>query len=130
MYSYSFCLSELADPTNTQTIFSTNKGYENLFAPMLKKGDGFVPNFKYRYLTEDIPNGLCVLRGIADIVKVEVPTINKIILWAQKHLGREYLNNDGTLGKDFERSNAPQATHIMDVIGDAKADVNVIFSHL
>lgn len=120
---------EIVDPTNTKTIFSTNKGYAGLFAPMNKTEDGkFVPNFRYRYLVEDIPNGLCVLKGIAMLVNVKTPCIDKIILWAQKHLKKHYLNEDGSVGPDFDKTHAPQATHIMDLTGSS--DLNTLFSHL
>ena len=51
----------------------------------------FVPDFAHRYLTEDVPYGLVVIRGIAEIVQVDTPTIDKLLLWAQEKLGKEYL---------------------------------------
>ncbi len=38
----------------------------------------FVPNFKYRYLMEDIPFGLVVMRGVASIAGVATPNMDKV----------------------------------------------------
>ena len=47
--------------------------------PMKATKDGtFVPNFSDRYLTEDLPYGIVVLKGIALVVGVETPTMDKV----------------------------------------------------
>ena len=38
----------------------------------------FLPNFNDRYLTEDLPYGLVVLKGIALVVGVQTPTMDKV----------------------------------------------------
>ena len=38
----------------------------------------FVPNFKFRYLWEDIPFGMAVIKGIATIAGVQTPNIDKV----------------------------------------------------
>ena len=37
-------------------------------------GEGFMPNFRYRYFSEDIPVGLMVTRGVAELAGV--PTVS------------------------------------------------------
>ena len=59
-------------------------------------------------MTEDIPYGLVVIRGIAEIVGVETPNIDKVLLWSQEKMGKEYLVNSKIQGKDVEKSRAPQ----------------------
>jgi hypothetical protein len=55
--------------------------------------------------------------------------IDKLILWAQKWLGKQYLEANGELGPDFATcTTAPQATHICD--GGDKLKVETVFSHL
>ena len=39
----------------------------------------FVPNFGYRYLSEDVPFGLVTTRALAEIVDVETPAIEEVI---------------------------------------------------
>ena len=68
----------------------------------------FVPDFAHRYLTEDVPYGLVVIRGIAEIVQVDTPTIDKVLLWAQEKIGKEYLVGSKLQGKDVPSTRAPQ----------------------
>ena len=76
---------------------------------MKETADGsFVPDFYHRYLTEDVPYGLAVIRGIAEIVQVETPTIDKVLLWAQEKVGKEYLVGSKLEGKDVPSTRAPQ----------------------
>ena len=100
---------ELEDPSSTKTIFRTNRGYRGLTAPMTEKDGSLVPNFGYRYLTEDIPHGLCVVKGIALIAGLETPRIDAIIRWAQNYMGKQYVGSDGSPGPDFQSTAAPQA---------------------
>ncbi len=51
---------------------------------MKQTEDGkFMPDFTYRYLTEDVPFGLCAMKGVADLMGVPTPHFDKIIVWAQ-----------------------------------------------
>lgn len=58
-----------------------------------------------RYLTEDIPNGLCVIKGLAVLVDCPTPTLDKTVVWAQSVMrGGKYkfIADDGhSLGPDF-----------------------------
>ena len=40
--------------------------------------DMWVPNFGYRYLAEDIPFGLCVTKGLAQLAGVETPETDTV----------------------------------------------------
>lgn len=110
--------NELDDPSCTRTIFCSNKGYAGLRAPMEphSSGQGWVPRFQYRYLTEDIPHGLCVVKGLAVLAGIETPMIDTLIIWAQGHLQKQYLTIDGQIGPDFTDTGAPQARGI-DTLG-------------
>jgi len=68
----------------------------------------FVPNFQYRYLTEDVPYGLIVTRAFADIVGVRTPTIDEVISWAQGVLNKVYLTGDRLEGPDMSDLPDPQ----------------------
>ena len=56
----------------------------------------WVPDFTNRYFTEDIPEGFCMYKGIADLAGVETPTIDLILGFFQNFMGKEYLK-DGKL---------------------------------
>ena len=78
---------------------SYHAGYAGLTAPMLKDGATYVPNYKYRYLSEDIPRGLCVVKGIALLLNISTPSLDKIIAWGQLKLQQEYkfCSHEGSL---------------------------------
>ena len=107
---YLRCYSEdISDKTNLYTAIQTNKAYKGLTHPMQKNAQGkYVPDFKYRYMLEDIPCGLVVMRGIATVAGVPTPNMDQIINWAQKVMGKEYLVNGQVAGKDLGETRTPQ----------------------
>lgn len=60
------------------------------------------------FLLKDLPHGLCVLRGVAEVCGVETPTMDKVILWGQALIGKEYLVDGKIQGKDVANSGCPQ----------------------
>ena len=107
---------DITDKTSLYTCIHTNKAYAGLTHPVEKGADGkFYPNFKFRYLFEDIPYGLAVMRGIATVVGVPTPTMDKIITWAQGRMGKEYLVNGQLAGKDIKETRSPQKYGLTDI---------------
>ncbi|MFQ5858361.1 MAG: NAD/NADP octopine/nopaline dehydrogenase family protein, partial [Anaerolineae bacterium] len=98
----------IADASSLQSCFATNRSYAGLRAPMRPTGGGLVPDFQARYLAEDVPYGLVVTRGIAELAGVATPTMDRVIMWAQKCLGKEYLIEGKLQGGDVASSRAPQ----------------------
>jgi glutathione S-transferase len=68
----------------------------------------FIPNFGYRYLSEDVPFGLVPTRALAEIAEVETPAIDRVITWAQSVLQRTYLVGDRLRGADVRQLPIPQ----------------------
>ena len=101
--------NDIGDKTNMATALRTNAAYQGLKHPMKETSDGkFVPDFQHRYLTEDIPYGLAVIRGIAEIAGVKTPNIDKVLLWAQERVGKKYLEEGLLKGADVDSTRAPQ----------------------
>ena len=100
---------QVSDITNLKTCMVTNKAYNGLLHPMKKVEGGVVPDFTYRYTSEDVPYGLVIIKGISECAGVNTPTIDMIIEWAQQKLGKEYVVDGKLKGKDVEESRAPQA---------------------
>jgi hypothetical protein len=98
----------IEDQRTLQSSFVTNRSYRGLFAPMYEGNTGFVPDFQSRYLSEDVPYGLLVTRGIAELAGVSTPVLDKVISWAQSRLGREYLVNTALKGADLPNTRSPQ----------------------
>jgi hypothetical protein len=99
---------DIADPSTLRSSFVTNRSYAGLLAPMISNADGLVPDFNARYLSEDIPFGLVVARGIAELAKVKTPVLDKVIIWSQHRLNNEYLSDGKLQGRDLSSSRAPQ----------------------
>jgi hypothetical protein len=102
----------ISDPSSLQSSFVTNRGYSGLRAPMCLTADGLVPDFQSRYLAEDIPYGLLVIRGIAELVGLDTPAMDEVITWAQRRIGKEYLINGQLKGRDLSASRVPQRYNI------------------
>ena len=71
---------------------------------------GYVPDTKYRYWTEDVPCGLVVILGVAELFEVDTPMIKTVILWMQEKMGKQYINSNGIVAgaPDLCETKAPQ----------------------
>lgn len=113
---------DLGDASSVQSCFQTNRAYANLRAPMREVQGGWAPDFHARYLVEDVPYGLIVTRGIAELVSVETPVIDRVIAWSQEKMGKEYLVGNKMRGRDLGETRAPQRygrNEIYQMIGEA-----------
>ena len=112
---------DIRDKTNLMTAMRTNATYEGITHPMIQTDDGrYVPNFQHRFLTEDIPFGLVVIRSIAEIAGVRTPYMDEVLSWCQGKLGKEYLVGSKLTGKDMADTRCPQRygfTTIHDILG-------------
>jgi opine dehydrogenase len=69
-------------------------------APVRAEGDGFAPDLGSRFLTEDVPHGLVVIRAVADLAGVAMPTVDRVIRWAEGALGLRFLEGGRVAGPD------------------------------
>lgn len=53
----------------------------------------YVPDFQYRYMREDVPFGLVVTKGFAQLAGVGTPAIDVVLRWAQRKLNSRYVRN-------------------------------------
>ena len=106
------------DSSNLRTVFATNHAFRGLLCPMDKQEDGtLTPAFGCRYLTEDLPHGLAVLKGVAEIAGVETPHFDKVLTWAQEKINRVYIE-DGKIkadSPDVMKSGCPQRWGLKDI---------------
>mmetsp|Transcript_120646 Transcript_120646/g.303339 ORF Transcript_120646/g.303339 Transcript_120646/m.303339 type:complete len:433 (-) Transcript_120646:80-1378(-) len=108
MASYSHSCSDIS---TLQKVIVTNAAYNGFFHPMkVNEDSSYTPDFQFRYLSEDVPTGLCFTKGVADLLDVKTPTIDKVVTWSQEKLGKEFITLDGRMaGKDLGQTRAPQA---------------------
>jgi hypothetical protein len=99
---------EILDTSSLAKQFQTNRGYQTFKVPMKKFSDGYRVDVNTRYLTEDVPFGLLVTKGIALVVGVETPVIDEVITNTSAWIGKEYLIDGELIGRDVMRTRAPQ----------------------
>jgi hypothetical protein len=91
----------IAEPSTLRSAFVTNRAYAGLKPPVRevtanwgRNSGQFIPDFRTRYLAEDVPFGLAVSRAIAKMADVQTPTMDRVIAWAGTRLGKDYLGRD------------------------------------
>jgi hypothetical protein len=100
--------TQTADTSTVATCFRTGP-LQARKPPMLEVEPGkLVPNFSYRYLSEDVPYGLVVTRSLAELAGVDTPTIDEVIVWAQSGMGKSYLVGGMLDGSDARTLPIPQ----------------------
>jgi hypothetical protein len=103
---------QMTDTSTLKRCMNTNKGYDGLLHPMLGEPGNYMPDLKYRYLAEDVPTGLCFAKGLAEILSIPTPFIDKVILWAQTCIGLEIMVDGKMKGKDIAKTRAPQGVGV------------------
>merc|ERR1719401_1965893 len=88
---------------------NTCAAYEGLTHPMTQQNGRWMPNFRTRYLTEDLPMSVSFIRGVGEIFGVAMPVIDKVMYWAQDKIDMEILVDGHMEGKDISKTSAPQA---------------------
>lgn len=69
------------------------EAFKSIKAPMIAVESGYIPDFKSRYFTEDIPYGLLLIKYIAQILHVKTPHIDSVIKWSQRVMHKNYISN-------------------------------------
>lgn len=99
--------TQTKDSSTVATCFRTGP-LQARKAPMCEVEGGLVPNFGYRYLSEDVPFGLAITKSIAQIAGVATPAIDTLLSWAQVKLEKRYLIAGRLDGEDTHRLPIPQ----------------------
>merc|ERR1711953_508388 len=108
-YIESIYAGQIADTSTLSKCFNTNDGFKGFKCPMKQEGGAWVPDFANRYFTEDIPEGVCMYKGIADLAGVETPVMDEIVCFFQKFMGKEYIKNGKLAGAHVSETKSPQA---------------------
>mmetsp|Transcript_31786 Transcript_31786/g.101257 ORF Transcript_31786/g.101257 Transcript_31786/m.101257 type:complete len:745 (+) Transcript_31786:64-2298(+) len=101
--------ADIDDWSSLQAAMRCCKSYRGLTHPMVEADGGFVPDWKYRYLSEDLPFAYCVKKGIAELCGVSTPALDETIMWCQAKMGKEFLVGNSLSGKDVPMTRAPQS---------------------
>jgi len=103
---------QMSDDSTLRLCMNTNSAYRGLTHPMIQGPDGYTPDLNYRYLSEDIPTGLCFSKGLAELLELDTPFMDKVITWAQPYIKLEILVDGRMRGKDIAKTRAPQGVGI------------------
>lgn len=102
--------NDVDDWSSLEKVLQTNKAYDGLLHPCKEIEDGkFVPDWSYRYISEDLPFGCVVIKGISELAGVPTPKLDETIAWCQNKIDKEYVIDGKLTGKDVGQSRAPQA---------------------
>jgi len=77
---------ESTDAQSMTHKFQSIASLSTIQSPMIKVEGGWIPDFKDRYFTEDIPYGMQVIKDLADKHDIETPTIDKVLSWGKKYI--------------------------------------------
>lgn len=100
---------DIIDHSSLRNMFLSNKGYDGLTMPTKESAQGgYLPMFQHRYFTEDLPCGILVQKGIAELAGVQTPVIDKVIYWCQDKISKVYLVDGKLQGKDIASTKTPQ----------------------
>jgi len=99
---------QVKDPSTFTSAIRTCDGYKGFKCPMKAVDGGWIPDFANRYFTEDIPEGVCMYKGIADLAGVSTPVMDEIVCFFQQFMGKEYIKDGKLAGADVSETKSPQ----------------------
>lgn len=78
--------------------FTKSKALREIKPPTVQDQNGdWVIDTNHRFFTDDIHYGLCIAKWIAEKLDLTVPTIDRIIRWAQEIRHEEIIDDDNNL---------------------------------
>ena len=98
----------ITKPEELSEKIQTAIGFLTIKTPMIEVDGGFIPELASRYFTEDLEFGLCIIKAFADICEIEVPTVDKVVYWAQNLFEKEYIVGGKLCGRDVKNLMIPQ----------------------
>lgn len=91
----------------TQKIRSIG-AFKGIKMAMRAEEGRFKVDYTNRYFTEDVPYGLLIIKSLGLLLKEETPMIDKIILWMQERMEKQYLVDGNLSGSDIRESGIVQ----------------------
>lgn len=93
----------IQDFTSLDKMFSSNLSYQGLRVPSKEIEAGvYTPDFNYRYVSEDVPYGLLIIKSLAEMLNLETPQIDEVINSLGEWNGDNYMQKLGII-KEFSR---------------------------
>ena len=99
----------IGDPTDLYSIFRTNQAYARHFITYKEVEGGVVPDVTHKFFTTDLPYGLVMFKDLALTHGVPTPVIDKLILWNQRMVSKEFMVDGKLTGKDIAEAVIPSS---------------------
>jgi len=99
---------ESSTPKEMTEKIRSIKAFSGIKVPMIRREKGYVPDFNSRYFKEDFPYGLCIIKSFCDIIGLNTPMIDEILLWYEATNGLNYFVEGKFEGKDLTDLLLPQ----------------------
>lgn len=77
---------ESTDAMSLTRKLNSIEAFRSILAPMVHTDNGWKPDFKSRYFTEDFPCGLQIIKDLAVKNDIDTPTIDKVLAWGKLYL--------------------------------------------
>lgn len=77
---------ESHDAESLARKLSSIQGFKGITSPMIQVEDGWVPDFKSRYFTEDFPHGLHYIWELAHKYGIDCPNIDIVYNWGMSKI--------------------------------------------
>mmetsp|Transcript_110367 Transcript_110367/g.213761 ORF Transcript_110367/g.213761 Transcript_110367/m.213761 type:complete len:537 (+) Transcript_110367:59-1669(+) len=108
---------QIRDTSSLTKVITTNAGLHDLKWERDNGGymkgveGGWQLDTRHPFFAEDIPEGVIVYKGIAELAGLkDTPLLDDVLRFFQALLGKEYILDDGSLrGRDVATTKAPQA---------------------
>ncbi len=72
---------KVSDPESLTKKIQSIAAFDNILTPMIKKGEGWIPDFSSRYFTEDFPFGLKYIRDLIIARHLQNKMIEVVYSW-------------------------------------------------
>lgn len=72
---------ESCDADSLAKKLSSIRGFKGITSPMIKVSEGWIPDYKSRYFTEDFPYGLSYIWKLAHEHNIHTPNIDMVYNW-------------------------------------------------
>ena len=80
---------EVPDASTLTIKLKNIPSFAGIHSPMKQTAEGWIPDFRSRYFTEDFPFGLRFIHDLAHEYNVLCPTIDKVYQWGLKMISKQ-----------------------------------------
>lgn len=99
---------QIEDDGDLARALASNRAYRGIRLPVVEVPGGCRPDLESRYLTEDVPFGLLVTRGLAELAGVPTPVVDRVLAEVGEWMGVPWLRDGRLSPEGVARSRAPQ----------------------